>query len=378
VRHGVAAVHESVDSHLRDPLANSEIDQREKVLIDCMYSTCTKQPHQVKGAARCSDVGAGVYERPVPEEAAVLNRRRNTNQVLHDDTPCAKVQVADFAIAYLPTGKANPETGCVEKRSRRVPPDRIPRRRPSESYRVAFFFLAISPAIEDNQSDRSRSVSGHICPFGVRVYVRSRAAFPNLAFSFTTAMRTAVLVGLLIAGNTLNAQDSTSHVALKSTPVRTAPTSGSVVTPAVGQLAKGATVEILARDRDWVRVRLEGWVRESDLAITDSTMRPLSAADIRANPEGTKGKLVQWHVEAVALQTADALRSGFQQGEPYLLALGPAPEKTLVYLAVPETLLATARSLQPLAQVTVTARVRNGKSEPAGVPILDLQSLTRR
>jgi hypothetical protein len=146
----------------------------------------------------------------------------------------------------------------------------------------------------------------------------------------------------------------------------------------VGQLAKGATVEILARDRDWVRVRLEGWVRESDLAITDSTMRPLSAADIRANPEGTKGKLVQWHVEAVALQTADALRSGFQQGEPYLLALGPAPEKTLVYLAVPETLLATARSLQPLAQVTVTARVRNGKSEPAGVPILDLQSLTRR
>jgi hypothetical protein len=49
-----------------------------------------------------------------------------------------------------------------------------------------------------------------------------------------------------------------------------------------------------------------------------------------------------------------------------------------VYIAVPPGLLVNARSLPPLAQVTVTARVRNGRSEPAGVPILDLQSLTRR
>ena len=144
------------------------------------------------------------------------------------------------------------------------------------------------------------------------------------------------------------------------------------------ELPKGATVQVLARDRDWVRVRLEGWVRESDLSLGDTTLRALSAADIRSDPEGSKGKLVQWHVEAVSLQTADALRTGFQPGERYLLALGPDPEKSLVYLAVPESLLVSARSLPPLAQLTVTARVRNGKSEPAGVPILDLQSLTRR
>ena len=191
-------------------------------------------------------------------------------------------------------------------------------------------------------------------------------------------MRTAVLIVSVIATNQLYAQDSTSHVAAKSTPVRTAPTVGAAVTPAIGQIAKGATVQVLARDRDWVRVRLEGWVRESDLSLGDTTLRALSAADIRSDPEGSKGKLVQWHVEAVALQTADALRTGFQPGERYLLALGPDPEKSLVYLAVPESLLASARSLPPLAQLTVTARVRNGKSEPAGVPILDLQSLTRR
>jgi hypothetical protein len=137
-------------------------------------------------------------------------------------------------------------------------------------------------------------------------------------------------------------------------------------------------VEVIGRDREWVRVRLEGWVRESDLTVADSTLRPLSAADVRSDPAGTQGKLVQWDVEAVALQTADPLRTGLQPGEQYLLALGPGVEKTLVYLAVPAGLLQTARSLPPLAQITVTARVRNGRSEPAGVPVLDIQTLSRR
>lgn len=174
-----------------------------------------------------------------------------------------------------------------------------------------------------------------------------------------------------------SAQDPT-HVATKPTVVRTAPTTGTAATPAVGQIAKGAPVEVVARERDWVRVRLEGWVRESDLVVADTTLRPLSAADIRSNPAAALGKLVRWEVEVVALQTADPLRTGLQSGEHYLLALGPGAEKTLVYIAVPPGLLANARSLPPLAQVTVTARVRNGRSEPAGVPILDLQSLTRR
>jgi hypothetical protein len=191
-------------------------------------------------------------------------------------------------------------------------------------------------------------------------------------------MRSAVIILLTIAAGGASAQETVPHVATKSTPVRAAPTTGTAVTPAVGQLAKGATVEVLAREKEWVRVRLEGWVRDTDLTVADSTLRPLSAADIRSDPAGSQGKLVQWQVEAVALQTADALRTGLQPGENYLLALGPGAEKTLVYLVVPPALLPSARSLPPLSQITVTARVRNGKSEPAGVPILDLQSLSRR
>ena len=190
-------------------------------------------------------------------------------------------------------------------------------------------------------------------------------------------MRNASIILFALVVRSLSAQEAAPQVATRSAPVRTAPTTGAAATPAVAQMAKGATVQVIGRDREWVRVRIEGWVRESDLTVADSTLRPLSAADIRSDPAGSQGKLVQWRVQAVALQTADPLRSDLRTGEQYLLALGPGAEKTLVYIAVPDSLLATARSLPPLAEITVTARVRNGRSEPAGVPILDLQSLTR-
>lgn len=180
------------------------------------------------------------------------------------------------------------------------------------------------------------------------------------------------------AASTALSQEGAPHVATKAIVVRTAPTTGAVPSPATGQIAKGATVDVIARDREWVRIRLEGWVRESDLVVADSTLRPLSAADMRSNPEAARGKLVRWEVEVVALQKADVLRTGLEPGDQYLLALGPGAEKTLVYIVVPSSLLASARSLPPLAKVTVTARVRSGRSDPAGVPILDLQSLTRR
>jgi hypothetical protein len=193
-------------------------------------------------------------------------------------------------------------------------------------------------------------------------------------------MRTSLFLLSIFSAHALFAQDSLSvpHTAARAATVRSAPSQGTPETPAVAQLAKGATVDVIAREKGWVRVRLEGWVRESDVVIADTTLRALSAADIRSNPAAAQGKLVKWDVQAVALQTADALRSGLQPGEQYLLALGPGAEKTIVYLAVPQSLLATARSLPSMADVTVTARVRNGRSDPAGVPILDLETLTRR
>jgi hypothetical protein len=190
-------------------------------------------------------------------------------------------------------------------------------------------------------------------------------------------MRT-LFVLAVFAARTVAGQDAPLYNAAHAAPIRTAPGTDASPSPTVGQVNRGSTVEVLARDRGWVRVRLEGWVRESDLIVADSSLRPLSAADIRSDPAAATGKLVRWQVQTVSLQTADALRTGLAAGEPYLLALGPGAERTLVYLAVPPALLPIARNLPAMAQVIVVARVRNGRSEPAGVPILDLQSLTRQ
>ena len=155
--------------------------------------------------------------------------------------------------------------------------------------------------------------------------------------------------------------------------IRTSP-DGTVI----GTVSGSGTIIPLARERGWVRVRLEGWVRESELLPVDSTLRTaLSAADLRADPDGTKGKLVRWNVEVLALQRADALRRDLTNGEPYLLARGPAGENALLYLALPPALVAEARSIPPLTVVQITARVRTGRSSPTNVPVLDVETIAR-
>jgi hypothetical protein len=148
---------------------------------------------------------------------------------------------------------------------------------------------------------------------------------------------------------------------------------------AVGELERGAIVMPLAHDHGWAKVRVEAWVPDGDLSPADSSMgAKLSAADLRADPEATHGKTVQWDVQILSLQIADPLRPEMARDEPYLLAKGPGSEDALLYLAVPPSLLAQAKALPPLTRVLITARVRSGHSEPVGIPILDLRSISKR
>jgi len=146
----------------------------------------------------------------------------------------------------------------------------------------------------------------------------------------------------------------------------------------VGAVQKATAVTVVARDRGWARVQLEGWVPDSTLSPADTTFRAgLSAADLRADPASARGKTVVWKVQFLALQIADPLRHGLEEGEPYILAKGPNLENALLYLVVPPSLLGTARAMQPLQWISVTARVRDGKSDPVGIPILDIQTIRR-
>ena len=147
----------------------------------------------------------------------------------------------------------------------------------------------------------------------------------------------------------------------------------------LGALAPNALLMPMLRDRGWVKVRVEGWVREDDVLPADTALRAtLTAADLRADPNGTRGRQVRWDVEFLAFRTADPLRRDLVNGEPYMLARGPGSENALLYLALPPSLVEQARGLPALAPLTVTARVRSGRSEPSGVPVLDVLSLTRR
>lgn len=147
----------------------------------------------------------------------------------------------------------------------------------------------------------------------------------------------------------------------------------------IAEIAPGATVQALAHDHGFAKVRIEGWVPERELSPADSGAgSTLTAADLRADPEGTRGKFVQWEVEVLSFQTADPLRREMARDEPYLLAKGPGAENALLYLAVPPSLLTQAKALPPLTRVLVTARVRVGHSEPVGTPILDLKSISKR
>jgi hypothetical protein len=150
--------------------------------------------------------------------------------------------------------------------------------------------------------------------------------------------------------------------------------------PAIASIGPQSPLAPVAHDRGWVRVRTEGWVRETEVAATDPSQVTISAADLRADPEGVRGKTVRWDIEVLAFATADPLRKGLNPDEPYLLARGPGSESALLYVAVPPSLLALARTVASRAPVPVSivATVRSGRSEPVGVPILDAQSLVKR
>jgi hypothetical protein len=161
----------------------------------------------------------------------------------------------------------------------------------------------------------------------------------------------------------------------RATSIRRAPDGDSI-----GGVRPGAVLVPLARERDWVRVRLEGWVREGELQTVDSTVQTrLSAADVRADPEGTRGVIVRWNVQVLSpIQRADVLRRELAENEPYVIARGPDAESALLYLAIPPSMVDAVSAIAPLTGAVITARIRTGRSSPVGVPILDLISIVRR
>ncbi len=147
----------------------------------------------------------------------------------------------------------------------------------------------------------------------------------------------------------------------------------------VGQLSEGAVVIPRARERGWVKVQVEAWVPESLFVPADTAYgATLTAADLRADPDGHVGKVIRWEVQVVGMQLADPLRRDMTRDEPFLLVIGPAGENATIYVTVPQGLITQSRTIQPLTSIILTARVRTGRSNPTGAPILELMSFVKK
>ncbi len=145
----------------------------------------------------------------------------------------------------------------------------------------------------------------------------------------------------------------------------------------VAVVSSGAEVTVLERRDRWVRVRLEGWAPGSDLVpvAPEDALMDVSAGALRANPEQFEGRRVRWTVQFIALERAEAERTDFYEGEPFILARAPQRSDGFVYLAVPPELLEEVEGLRSLQSVDVLASVRTGRSALMGVPVLDLLAL---
>jgi len=139
--------------------------------------------------------------------------------------------------------------------------------------------------------------------------------------------------------------------------------------PPLATLEVPVAAEVLERRDGWAKVRVEAWVRETNIGEGGRSGGP-SAADIRANPDRFVGETVEWTMQVLAIQTADELRPELPPGQPYVLGRGPLPETGFIYLVVSREEAAKFRAMEPLAKVRIRATIRAGRSRFLPTPVL--------
>lgn len=134
-------------------------------------------------------------------------------------------------------------------------------------------------------------------------------------------------------------------------------------------------LEVLERQGNWVRVRIEGWISTPALASpTDSgaALAGLAPEVLRSNPDRFRGHVIEWEVQFITFDRAEKIRTDFKEGELFILARPPGDQPGFVYIAAAEDQLPRLRALAPLQRINIVARVRTGRSPQMAAPILEL------
>jgi hypothetical protein len=142
-----------------------------------------------------------------------------------------------------------------------------------------------------------------------------------------------------------------------------------------GTLHVGAPARILGRSGEWVRVGVEGWIRESDLeAASGGALTGVTAAEVRSEPARFVGKTVEWRLQLIAVQTADELRTEMSRGQKYLLTRGPLPEPGFVYVTVTESQAAELQTLPALQELTLRVSIKAARTRYLTTPVVEFVS----
>ncbi len=166
---------------------------------------------------------------------------------------------------------------------------------------------------------------------------------------------------------------------------------GLLTAPAGDTLARawsGADLQVLGREGNWARVRMEGWIwlpgnvgaepGDGGQAESDVVLREADPSQISGDPERYQGRVVELELQFISVERAERIRTDFQEGEPFLLTRSVDAGRGFVYVAIPADLLPEVQRLTPLARIRVTGRVRTGAAALTGSPILDLMEFQVR
>lgn len=140
--------------------------------------------------------------------------------------------------------------------------------------------------------------------------------------------------------------------------------------PVLAEIPDGSAVRALETRGRWTRVAVEGWVPSDGVRVwSEGSPEPDVVA--AAAPDAFAGRTVVWTLEHVAIQQADEWRRDFTPGEVYALARVPDRVDLYVYIVLPDGLVETFRELPAFATVRVEGKVRTGRSELTGSPIIE-------
>src|SRR5580704_3769515 len=145
VGRSIAAVHKTVDENALHFLFTGHLQEGEEMVNVRVYSAIAEQADQVE--LFLAAAGHRFNENGVLEKFAVANHQVEAGAIHVNDAPGADIQVADFAVAHLSIGQADPFAGGMNQSVREALEEIVIVRFTRKGDGVARCFGAETPAV---------------------------------------------------------------------------------------------------------------------------------------------------------------------------------------------------------------------------------------